>query len=305
MKQLVILLPLLLFTGIILAAAGMQSDNILAATGIQTGNILAAAGMSIEIIPLQNRSVDELVPVIRPLLTKGGTVTGMNNQLIIKTEPENLEEIRRIIETLDRPLRRLLITLKQDISTLGRRAGASVSGSLHSGDLDMDATDSRRGAGAEPSGGLHLGTGVSSKGVSDSNDFRLQTVEGQAAFIQTGQAIPVENRNAWVTGKGIVVQETVEYLELGSGFYVLPMLNGELVTLYISPRMERLRETPGGQPVFDIQNAETTVRGRIGEWITLGGIDHTSSRRENGLLYGTRSHQEEQRTMAILVEEIH
>jgi len=247
----------------------------------------AAAAMRVEIIPLNHRTVEELVPIIRPLLTEGGSVTGMNDQLIIKTDDANLEDIKRVLETLDRPLRRLMITLSQDIATTGQGAAAGAAGQWRTGMRD-----------------LRLNAGITRTGNVDNNDFRLQTVEGQPAFIETGQAVPIENRNAWVAGNGVVVQDTVEYRQFGSGFYVLPILNGADVTLYISPRMERLRESTGGQPVFDIQQAETTVRGRIGEWITLGGIDQSTSRRDGGLVFNTRSQHQEQRTMAILVEEV-
>ncbi|TAJ95999.1 MAG: hypothetical protein EPO31_00855 [Gammaproteobacteria bacterium] len=250
-----------------------------------------AAGMRVEVIPLNHRTVEELVPIIRPLLTEGGSVTGMNDQLIVKTDDANLEDIKRILETLDRPLRRLMITVSQDIATTGLDAAAGAAGQWRTGTRGRE-------------GDLRLDAGIASTGNTDNNDFRLQTVEGQPAFIETGQAVPIENRNAWVTGNGVVVQDTVEYHQLGSGFYVLPILSGAEVTLYISPRMERLRVTDRGQPVFDIQQAETTVRGRLGEWIMLGGIDQATSRRDSGLIYSTRNQHQEQRTMAILVEEV-
>ncbi|MFB3101043.1 MAG: hypothetical protein ACE1ZM_06325, partial [Gammaproteobacteria bacterium] len=48
-----------------------------------------AENMRLEVIPLQHRMVDDVIQSIRPLVTPGGTVTGMNNQLIIKTTPSN------------------------------------------------------------------------------------------------------------------------------------------------------------------------------------------------------------------------
>ncbi|MCW8880707.1 MAG: hypothetical protein OQK92_00240, partial [Sedimenticola sp.] len=37
----------------------------------------------------------------------------MNDQLIIRTSPENLSEIRKIIQRLDQPPRRLMIAVRQ------------------------------------------------------------------------------------------------------------------------------------------------------------------------------------------------
>ena len=53
--------------------------------------------MTLEIIPLQYRTADEIIPIIRPLVHQGGTVTGMNNQLIVKTTASNLIEIKQIL----------------------------------------------------------------------------------------------------------------------------------------------------------------------------------------------------------------
>jgi len=41
-----------------------------------------AESLKIEIIPLKNRLVSDVIPVIKPLVVEGGTVTGMNNLLI-------------------------------------------------------------------------------------------------------------------------------------------------------------------------------------------------------------------------------
>ncbi len=56
--------------------------------------------MQLEVIPLQKRMVDEVIQIIRPLVAPGGTVTGMNNQLIIKTTPSNLAEIKQVLRKL-------------------------------------------------------------------------------------------------------------------------------------------------------------------------------------------------------------
>ncbi len=50
--------------------------------------------MQLEIIPLNHRTVDEVISVIRPLLPPGGSINGMNYQLIVKTTPSNLSEIK-------------------------------------------------------------------------------------------------------------------------------------------------------------------------------------------------------------------
>ena len=72
--------------------------------------ISVAESMKIEMIPMKNRMVDDVIPIIKPLIIKGGTVTGMNNQLILKTTPSNIELIKSILEQIDNAPRKLLIS---------------------------------------------------------------------------------------------------------------------------------------------------------------------------------------------------
>ena len=60
----------------------------------------------LEIIALKHRSAEEVLPVIRPLLDQGDAASGMNYQLILRTSPRNLEQIRRLLESIDVASRR-------------------------------------------------------------------------------------------------------------------------------------------------------------------------------------------------------
>ena len=266
-----------------------------------------AAEMKIEMIPLNNRTADEMINLIRPLVTKGGTVTGMHNQLIVKTTPGNLVEIKRLLRSLDRPLRRLMITVRQDIDTNQQNSGQSVSGNVSSGDINVSTNSPIRNR-----QGLEIDVSTNGNNVryktfsthstkEDKNDFRLQTVEGQPAFIDTGKSVPVANQTAYATRGGVVIQDSIEYRDVTSGFYVLPQLNGNRVTLLISPKLSRVNPHDGS---FDIQNVETTVMGQLGEWIDIGGVSQQSRREGSGVLYSTRRQGQESRSVLIMVEEI-
>ena len=73
-----------------------------------------AESMKIEIIPMKNRMVEEVIPIIKPLVVKGGTVTGMNNQLIVKTTPSNIQLIKSILIQIDNAPRKLLISVTRN-----------------------------------------------------------------------------------------------------------------------------------------------------------------------------------------------
>src|SRR5688572_11767150 len=72
-----------------------------------------ASSAALEVIPLKYRTADQLIPVLKPLLDPQGSISGMQNQLIIRTTPRNLAELKRVLATLDTMPRRLMITVTQ------------------------------------------------------------------------------------------------------------------------------------------------------------------------------------------------
>jgi len=269
----------------------------------------AAAQLTIEVIQLQHRSADQIVPILSPLVSKGGTVTGMNDQLIIKTTPANLEQLKQVLSSLDKPLHRLIITVRQDKDGNITRQQASMDGSYRSGDVTISNSASQRGrmgTGAriteENGTDIRLRSDSSRSRLTENNNFRVQTVEGQPAWIQIGKSVPVTNRATYIGRDGVAVQDTVDYQDVTSGFYVIANINGDRVTLSVSPNMSRANPHQGG--VFDVQNIETTVQGRLGEWISVGGVDQTSNRDNDSFLTGSRRDGHEVRTVLLMVEEV-
>lgn len=89
---------------------------------------LAAA--QLEVIPLKSRTADEVLPVLLPLVEPGGTLTGMNNQLFLRSSPANQAEIKRALAAIDRPARRLVIHVALDRRQVQADRGAAVSGQV-------------------------------------------------------------------------------------------------------------------------------------------------------------------------------
>ena len=237
----------------------------------------AAAQMKLEVIPLNYRTVEDVIPVLEPLLAPGGTITGMNNQLVIKTTPANLAEIVEVLQTIDRKLRRLMIAVRQDRGFSTSGSEYSASGRVTPGDVTIETTDTSRGRGLTAGIGeededfARIRAAADEAQSDDFNTFRVQAVEGRPAFIHAGTSVPIRYRTLNTVPGAVVVQEGVEYRDATSGFYVVPQLHGDRVTLLVSPFMSDV--IPGRVPSFAVQNVETTASGRLGEWISLGGID--------------------------------
>jgi len=242
---------------------------------------------SIEVIQLQNRPAAEVIPVIEPMLDADGSVTGQGFQLFVRGSEQNLAQIRQLVAKLDTAARQLLISVFQG-SDRDLRALA-VSGGF--GYQDNNANISIGSAG-RPSHGANVtySTGgasasastLSTRGrLSDNPIHQLRISEGSAGYIETGQSIPYFSGGTWLGAHRPLVEAGVEYKDVTTGFYVLPRVHGEQVTVEISPHKDALSRSGGG--TIDTQRASTTVTGPLGQWIAIGGVTEQSSRSATGI----------------------
>ena len=275
---------------------------------------LAHAQGTLEVIQLKYRTAEQVIPVLQPLIPPPGTISGLQNQLIVRTTQANLADIKRVLETLDAMPRRLMITVRQDAALDRERTAAGVSGRLSSG--NATTTVIGRGAG---SGTIEVQRGDdvvrgrvdNTRSLeSDRNVQTLQVLEGNSAFIRIGQSVPVPQRQVvrTVVNGQIVerVSNAVEYRDVMSGFSVLPRVSGDSVTLEVSPQSDTLAN-PGQNPAggsINVQRAATTVSGRLGEWIEIGGMAQGAASEQSAILGGTREISSDNRRILLKVEEI-
>jgi len=151
---------------------------------------------TLEVIPLKYRTAEQLIPVLKPLLDKSGTLSGMQNQLIVRTIVNG-----QLVERFD---------------------------------------------------------------------------------------------------------NAVEYRDVTTGFYVVPRLAGDRVTLEINPQRDTLANPDQNLPrgSVNIQQAATTVSGRLGEWIEVGGIVQGVANQQTAILGSTRELSRDNRQILLKVEEI-
>ena len=108
----------------------------------------AYAQQSLEVIPLRHRTADQVLDTLRPLIEPGGTMTGQGNQLIVRASPGNLAEIRRALDAIDRPQRRLQISVRFDDAIDTARRDLEVAGSVSNRGVRIEgsARDRQRSA---------------------------------------------------------------------------------------------------------------------------------------------------------------
>lgn len=264
--------------------------------------LVSWAQVKLDIIPLKHRTTDQVLPALQPLVGEDAALSGANNRIFIRADAATRLAVRQAIEAIDTPLRSLMISVRHDNDDSIRREGAAVSGDLRAGGVSVGAADggegSREGGAVIEgrSGDSRVATRVwSTRGNSaDRLSQRVQVVEGGSAFIQVGSSIPVPFTQIIAGPRGGAISQGTEYRDIGSGFYALPRVNGDQVTLDISPQKESLSETQYGE----IRTARlvSTVRGRLGEWMELGGSGYSEQIDQRGITrYGTRDAQSQRR----------
>ena len=273
---------------------------------------LASAEPVVEVIPLHYRTAEEVIPILQPMLVREGTISGFKGQVIVRTTPENLVEIKRILASVDTAPRQLLITVRQDADGSLRRRSANISGNVGNDNARVIVPPGNRD---RQGGRVVIGDGDSrvsghvldsTSNLSDRNTQTLRVLEGREAFISVGQSVPVRGRQVTRTVvNGQVVEQvvdTTQYRDVATGFYVRPRIAGDRVILDISPQRESLSSDIRGG--INVQRAVTTVSGRLGEWIEIGGIRQDASGQQSVLLGRTSSAGNESRSVVVKVDEV-
>lgn len=285
----------------------------LAATALLLAALCAWAQTTVmEVIPLRYRTAPEVIPIIQPMLVREGSISGLQGQLIVRTTPANLEEVKRILASIDTAPRQLLITVRQDADIDRARSAAEVSGSVggeHGRVTVPPASRATRGGNViiqEGDDRLRANVVDNRSVESDRNVHSVRVMEGREAYVSTGQSVPVrEQRVRRVVINGQVVEQIVggtQYRDVNTGFYVLPRLAGDRVTLDIRPQRESMsRQVPGG---VNVQSVVTTVSGRLGEWMEIGGIAQDASGQQSVLLGRSTSSVRDSRRVLVKVDEV-
>ena len=229
---------------------------------------LARAQYSLEIVNLRHRTAEQVVPALQPLLEPGASLSGQGNHLFVRTSPGNLAELRRALEALDQPARRLQISVRFDDSFGASRRALGASGRVGTQGAEVEI----RARDAASSGDLRV-------------DQRIQVLEGGHATIYAGQSEPVRERRYIQTPGGVVSQEVTVLQDARLGFDLVPRITGSGVQVEIA-----------GSAGY------TSASGPLGEWFELGSVAMAGNRADSGIASSARAATSETRRVWIRVD---
>lgn len=207
----------------------------------------AMAESRLEVIELSHLTGAQAEALLRPLAGPGVGLSHYNNQLIVRAEPAEIARLRGVLAEVDRPLRTLLVSVRQTTDQGYGMDRGDIAGGLGEGEPSL------RGRLSGRSGERH-----------DEAGQKVRVLEGGWAFIRTGTAVPVREHS--YDPRSGTIRESSRYLSADSGFYARARITGDGVIIDISPRQARLS---GG--ALEARTIATTISAPLGEWVEVGG----------------------------------
>jgi len=254
------------------------------------------ADYPIEVIELQSRTLEEIIPVIRPLLGANDSVTGMGSKLVLKAPPERVREVRKLLVELDRPPQRLLITVGNQGDVARSSRGYSGSADIRTGDGQISINSP-----GEPVDASSARIRLHDRALQRSSTagYQVQALEGRPAWINSGMRVPVSGVERYYRNGIPYERRTTQLQDVTGGFYVVPRLQGDNVMLEILQHDDRAVR---GRGAVSTQSTGTVVRGRLGEWLDLGGINTRTDSSQGGLGRSVAAQDSEIRQISVKVD---
>jgi type II secretory pathway component GspD/PulD (secretin) len=256
---------------------------------LQAGAVMAAE--QFRMITLQYRLARDVLPVIEPLVGPSGSVRAIDNHLLITASPEQLAQIETVIERLDVIRKNVRITVSHASDLQLQQRGAAVSGRASAGDVEVVVP---------PAVGDGVGLQVydSNTRSRDTGTEFLTVLDGEQAFIRVGQIVPFTQRWILLTRRYAIVQDSVEFQDITTGFAVRPRYMGDQVELEITPRIARWNQAG----FIDFEELSTVVRVEPGEWFDLGSTMQDRDEVSYAILAGEQRDERRNTTLRIKVD---
>ncbi len=257
-----------------------------------------AYGARLHVIDLRNRPADEILPVIRPLLQPGGSISGQGFKLFVRTSRHNLTDIRQAVATLDVPQRMLRVSVRQarGLNGFDSMGGARRDAGMHT--IGSGREPPQQGTRIAPAGSYRIVRRTSQR--LDYTTRFLTVLDGHRAFIQVGRSHPQVQPFAVLAAGQLDTGAGIEYRDVTTGFEILPRLHGDRVRIEVTPQFA-FASNRGGQTV-DFQLLRTTIDARIGQWVNLGGAVGTNSAITRTILGQTITTGSEKRRILIRID---
>lgn len=280
-------------------------------------SIASHAEMQIYTLPLKYQPPEDLIATLKPLIPEGGYLSSHGNNIIVRTNAENLAELQLLLDELDQPLAALMISVRRGNDYGRSNSGISVSGkySGDNGGIVINPSQSKKTSGnivlssTSTTSTTTVTTHRTSSIGNGNNNYQVRGLEGRPSFIQTGTDVPINNYQIGPYGR---IDATQQYKSANQGFYATARVYGERVNIDISAQHDTLNNSPNnsrnntynGNAVINTESVNTSVSGRLGEWIAIGGFNQDDNNSNSGLSHYKTTKSLSSQTIYLKVDRI-
>ena len=217
-----------------------------------------------QVIELRHATAAQVIPTLQPLLDPGDAITGSGGTLFVRAGPDAMARVQQALSVLDRAPRELVITVAQgsaiDRSAASARGSVAVSNDAVAGTIVARADGGR---------------------VRLDNQSSVRTVEGMEAWIATGRSVPYTD--VWRSpGPGGTIQRSTTFRNVDTGFFAVPRVRGDHVSIEISARQQALAS--GQRQDVRTAGTNTVINVPLGTWIEIGAVRESGGGSDGGLL---------------------
>lgn len=236
----------------------------------------ALAATEVRTYQLNNRSSEQVAAQIRALYPDDQVaITARGLQMIVRGEPEVLDEIGSLVQTMDvAPVQmRITVRSRSNLDAKSGGGGIAVSNGQARANIERKVTTTRR-----------------------NQERTLVVQDGQSAHIHSGQVktVPIAiqgGRNpAAILGQ----------IETRSGFLVSPQVISDQT---IELNIVSFEEDPADDiPGYETEALITIRRVEPGQWVELGSTRSSQASNHSGITYQVGGDQRENQTIEVRVE---
>lgn len=256
----------------------MKRLRLLLLAGLMAVNRAYAEELETAIV--QSERAAELHPVLADMVAPEGGVSRYQDQLIIRATPAQMELVRDILKTLDRPLRSLRISVRTAQPHSRAARGAELDAEIH---LQKEASSG--------DAALRMIAGADRDRASDA--YAVTTLEGGTVFIATGSQTPYVTTTGGATG--------IRFQPAQNGIRVTPRLQADGQAVLELEVSQGTAATGGSIAGGKLQSRQPV---KLGVWTPLPALGRSTGSGTTGI--GARAEQAtaEEYGLEILVEEL-
>ncbi len=230
---------------------------------------------TIELKHVGAKKASEIMSRIAPeaVFTEGS----VSNQMIMKGHPEDISRLKKIVISMDMPLRQIMIESRvveiseNELESLGVSWAETAGGmtlAIDRGTIDPETVYAEISA--------LIANGKARLIASPS----ILTLDNHEAVVNIGSKIPFA---VPVNSSSSSVQWSVQYIDAGVSLKITPRLGDKgFITVAVNPEVSSVSEwrmTSAGEfPVISTRNADTMLKIKDGQTIVIGGLINETDR---------------------------